>query len=146
MEAVKRSILFALALSLGCATDPDVFHVGCTRFDELKVSAGLQPTISWSPGCEVGGVAVSEAGQALPGEPGPNGTPRDRMWSVSSVSNAEGPNNLLTSGIYFGVVPKYGQETFAVRPLVAGTEYIVRLYVHGMDHGVHFRQLDFRPE
>jgi hypothetical protein len=83
--------------------DPD-----CSGSVEIKISAGLTPTFTWAPDCQVSFMLIELDGSD--------------QWLVGN-ENA----NELGSGITYGVAPP-GINSRDASPLVAGNSYTVVLY------------------
>jgi hypothetical protein len=92
---------------------------GCDESTVVSVSAGVEPTFSWSGGCRVQGVSVVQS------------SPFRVMWSFSATNDQQ--INVFGSPIRYGQLPATGGvrlDTEAI-PLVAGREYQVVLYATG---------------
>jgi hypothetical protein len=140
---------FLISLLAGCGTDPDVFQIGCQGQDvAVHVGTGLTPTIDWAPGCEVGALDVAEYPEASDG-----GTrvPGATVWAIRSPGNAQGPNNLLTPRVHYGVTPSGASVPTPPQALQAGAPYLIVLSVYSLEGGFFPERLsgvafqEFRP-
>jgi hypothetical protein len=106
----------------GCGmSDPNAFHAGCDHFDGVQVSAGLTPTIGWTPNCAVNKIAVFHALTAQD----PGGDPLvvgEEMWEVHSSQIA---GNTIEPTARYGRVPAGTTEGAPVLALTAGQPYVV---------------------
>ena len=115
---------------LGCTTEPNQFHSGCTG-EQVRVTVGVgtSPVLSWSPACEVGIVAVRDYPPAPPGSPREVGLP---VWEITA-SDQFGPNNLIRPQVRYGQAPATTTVVQAAIPLVPGNSYIVEVGVFDLN-------------
>lgn len=104
-----------------CGTDdPNSFHAGCDHIDAVQVSAGLTPTIAWSPNCTVNKIAVFQA--LTPEDPGGDPLPVGQaMWEVHASQIA---GNTIEPSVRYGEVPDGTTQGVALLPLTAGQPYV----------------------
>jgi hypothetical protein len=85
------------------------------------VSAGLTPTIAWSPSCAVNRIAVFQA--LTPEDPaGDPLTVGQAMWEVHASQIA---GNTIEPSVRYGQVPGGTTQGAALLPLSAGQPYVV---------------------
>ncbi len=99
-----------LLLGAACA-DRAVSLSACSDIS-VQVSAGIQPTFSWDPACQIQALTVH-----LPG-------PGAIIWTTFSHPQP----NAIASSVQYGVFPDNAAQTANILlPLVAGTTYQVTL-------------------
>lgn len=121
-HAALFSATISPILMLGCGTsDPNAFHAGCDHFNGVQVSAGLTPSIGWTPDCAAHQIAVFVA--LTPEDPG--GDPISvgaEMWEVNSSQIV---GNTIEPSVRYGQVPSGTMQGASPQPLVAGQPYVV---------------------
>jgi hypothetical protein len=142
MAALRATMLTASLLVTACGTDPDV---ACTAIEQVEVTDGLTPTISWSPNCAVNRVAVYVALPATepPTDPGNGVIVGSLMWEVeASVADA----NTLRPPLRYGKVPPEAIGSDGAETLVSGTEYVILVSVKDPEEfDSPFGYLEFVP-
>lgn len=112
-RVVAVSILAGAALIGACGGD-STGPMGCDASTVVSVSAGLEPTFSWSSGCRVASAFVEQV------------TPSYAvMWEVIGSTN----ENVVESPLQYGQLPTTGGLRLGTGPvpLVAGRQYRVFL-------------------
>lgn len=100
-----------LLLGAACA-DRAVSPASCSDV-AIHVSAGIQPTFSWGPACQIQALTVH-----LPG-------PGAIIWTTFSHPQT----NAIVSPVQYGIFPDGAAQTANILlPLAAGTTYQVSLY------------------
>jgi hypothetical protein len=142
MAALRATMLTANLLVAACGTDPDV---ACTAIEQVAVTEGLTPIISWSPNCAVNGITVHVALPATkpPTDPGNGVIVGTLMWEVqASVADA----NTLRPPLRYGQVPPGAIGSARVEPLISGTEYVILVSVKDPEEfDSPFGYLEFVP-
>jgi hypothetical protein len=102
----------------GCRDAASVLGDACEPEVSVAATAGLSPTLTWTPDCAVGSLMVTT-------EPG------DLLWHISSEPEANfTPTNRIRSGVTYGTVPELARQTGdRAVPLSAGQTYRVVLHV-----------------
>jgi hypothetical protein len=104
-----------LGSAVGCGdggTAPDA--PDCVAQTTITVSAGTQPTISWTPTCRA---AVLRVSLITTGS-----TPR-AVWQIGATE----ARNVIEPGVRYGDVPSGTAADHVAEPLVAGATYSVSL-------------------
>lgn len=120
MPTFRIAVLGGLFLS-ACGTDPEVT---CTSIEAVQVTAGLTPTITWSPSCGVNRVVVHVALPATkpPANPGDGVIVGSLMWEVhASAADA----NTLSPPVRYGQIPPGAVLAGGPEALVSSTEYVI---------------------
>jgi hypothetical protein len=105
-----------LVLSSACA-DSALSSSACSNVT-VRVTAGIQPSFTWTPACQIEGLTVH-----LPG-------PGAIIWRTVSYRLS----NTIATPVGYGVFPDGAAQTANILlPLVAGTTYQVTLF--RMDDG-----------
>ncbi len=115
MTRLTACLFVALAVTAGGCSDstaPD-----CTGAVTLSVGAGTAPSFSWSPNCQLEGLAVT----------GPGGV----LWSIEGTSGT----NSISPSVHFGSTPKGARVVNSASALTAGTTYQVTVYRFDDGHG-----------
>jgi hypothetical protein len=111
----RRSLVVA-ALLLSCSGGMQEVPLEDCPGDQVDVtvSAGLSPTISWTPACGIGSLDLfpTAGGSSL--------------WVLYTGDQAL--QNPCHSGIRYGQAPAGALEVTGPVPLTAGTQYTVALY------------------
>ncbi len=102
--------LLGLALVLGAAGCSDSSAPDCTGPVTLTAGTGTSPSFSWSPDCQLEGLAVT----------GPGGV----LWNVESTSGT----NTISPSVRYGSTPKGARVVTAATALAAGVTYQVTAY------------------
>lgn len=116
LRSLALAALLATLPGCGDSTDP---VPACGAFGsgpEITVGAGLTPSITWTPRCLVTAIQVARTGG-----------PAEEMWSVLSDDFDAG----FGPGQTYGVTPRGTRVLVAPKPLVAGSTYVVSVYVEG---------------
>jgi len=101
-----------LVLSSACV-DRALSSSACSNVT-VRVTAGIQPSFSWTPACRIEGLTVH-----LPGTGAV-------IWGTVSHNQA---NNIESPVVRYGVFPDSAAQTANILlPLVAGTTYQVALF------------------
>lgn len=118
----RHVVLACVSISMSaCGTDdPNTFHEGCDHVDAVQVSAGLTPTIDWSPNCAVNKITVVQA--LTPEDPGGDPIPVGQvMWEVHASQLA---GNIIEASVRYGEAPDGTTQDVAPLPLTAGQPYV----------------------
>lgn len=113
------------------STGPEQPLPECTADVSVQVSAGTQPTFSWTPACRLFFLNVEPA------------TSGEDLWLVISRGA-----NRIAPGVKYGVLPVGADQREAPVPLVAGNSYKVALGRYtgpGADDGVLVGVQTFMP-
>jgi hypothetical protein len=122
-----------LLLSVACSdgAGPDQPLPACAGDVSIQVSAGTQPTFSWTPACRLFFLNV---------EPAASG---EDLWPIMSRGA-----NRIAPGVKYGVVPPGAEQLQAPVQLVAGQAYKVALALYtgpDADDGVLVGVTTFTP-
>ena len=121
----------ACVILLACSDDPSGIESlpECNGGVTVTVSAGIEPTFSWTPACRLFGVLVEEGGPDV--------------WLILSLGS-----NSITPPVRYGVVPQGATEREDPVPLVAGVTYdvtLARFTGPGDDDGELIANQEFTP-
>ena len=111
------------------------------RVNGVQVSAGLTPTIGWTPDCSVNKISVFQALTAQD----PGGDPifvGPEMWEVHASQIA---GNTIDPSVRYGQVPSGTTEGSPALPLIAGQPYVVFVSVLALNGPSTGTRLFFTP-
>lgn len=112
-RAVSLALGFGPLLLFGASCADRAVNLSACSDIPIQVSAGIQPTFSWNPACQIQALTVH-----LPG-------PGAIIWTTFSHPQA----NAIASPVQYGVFPDAAAQTANILlPLVAGTTYQVTLF------------------
>jgi hypothetical protein len=100
---------------------------GCPDNVALNISAGMQPTFSWSPACKVVELQVYREGNVV--------------WTVHAFDGSFGPP------VRYGDAPEGATEQIGPEPLQSNRTY--RVFIHEPGPGLSLRTVataEFSPE
>jgi hypothetical protein len=110
-----RLLLGACAVaSLTCSDSPSgpIYEPCPGDAVTLQVSPGLTPLFTWTPACGVAFLEVYTAGGGA------------ALWTAYAGSGPR-PQNLIPSGVRYGITPPRGRTVDGPQPLQAGNFYDV---------------------
>jgi hypothetical protein len=120
LTSIKRNLFSTvsatglLLTAFGCNETVTVSPKGCAQNVEVAVANETTPVFSWAPACGVSSLSV----ETIPSNTGTVET----IWAFSVPET-----NLVLPGIRYGRAPSEASVSVAPRPLVAGTNYRVRV-------------------
>jgi hypothetical protein len=104
-----------LLTALACNGASTISPQGCVQNVQVAVATGTTPLFSWAPACGISSLSVETV-------PSSAGGSVETVWAFFvPESNPVGP------GIRYGQAPTGANVSVAPRPLVAGTNYRVRV-------------------
>ena len=112
---IASSAAGLLISALGCNGASSISPKGCFQNVQVTVVTETTPLFSWAPACGISSLSVETV-------PSSAGATVETVWAFFvSESNPVGP------GIRYGQAPGRANVWVAPRPLVAGTNYRVRV-------------------
>lgn len=143
LSLAQFALLASLGFGVGCgAPVAPAGHVyGCST-TTIGALVGTTPQITWSGNCGIAGVVVESLNS--------NGSLGPTVWEVRGQPDGAGqmPNNIIQSGVRYGVTPDLATVIVPASPLSRGLRYRVELRVTSIATrvwGATVAQADFTP-